>query len=999
MMRRSKRKSEEISADQKAQQDHESDEENFDSSEEYEVEAILRKQITKGKTKYLIKWKGYTKPTWAPAEDVFCQDLIDAFEKDNQGSTQSRAKASEPSKGKAKILYDSHPCVRCNEKGGASRKCHVCEQPMHHFCSHDVARSVGLEDFGDKTFCSARCYRAATSEPSVPSSEAFDSRISPINPIAEETSNEPEMSFTEQLQAAIEPLPTPRCIERPPTHHNTPAGLSEPICMNQLVAFCPKEEPWMDEKRFQHVGSAFITGRVSQHKRKKNSKKVAESFQVTWLDSQFQNYPVDMSFDSIIRGRSNYRRITESRCISTWKKLRTNFSRDSLPPMEDFADLEELEIDDVFDRDSSIDPFMQRYADAQSLPTTLSTAEDIVNMRFDPEEFLSAPSDLYKHEDGSTETRVKAQYRRVFESSASASFFAYLPISFWKQVLAETNANLATMDAISYDLTPFSLQELMTFLGILFYMAVIDKGEYSNYWGEQIETKIFHVDTFQLGKIMSLRRFKGLRAALSFCTYVSPDNLQSDPAARIRPLLNLLKTTASRYVDVGRNVSMDEASVACRSKYGRHMIVYNPTQLVGKYHFRIYTCCCATTWIAINYRLHGRGDIGTRLDGVVPPEEVRGLQEEFQDSSEIRKHVLEAVRPLYHSKRIVNTDNYYTSAKLLEALKIKGLYGRGTVRSTSQHFPKHVLLTSKDIPRGTYLQGVSKKHQMLAASWVDGNTVAILSNADPSTATNVQRRSGFTKNEIRAPMCVKEYNQHMQGVDRLDQIRARYSIANGHSFKKWHKNLAMAFIDIACCNAYLTRKLVCTDRSPSQDGDSRQVMATMPARNEHEKFMIELIQELVSSKWQENVEDDVLPYDDQEFGVLARSPTVSRSLPGTPKIPMTTCSTLIDCPYVTSKQALEDSSRTKRQCIVCRWEDRHPTESTNYCLAHKVCLCGKIYPGDMKEYMCPQSELTCWQKYHLFYLREGLFSTNGNLKRSSELYRKKAAQKPSSAVA
>jgi hypothetical protein len=43
----------------------------------------------------------------------------------------------------------------------------------------------------------------------------------------------------------------------------------------------------------------------------------------------------------------------------------------------------------------------------------------------------------------------------------------------------------------------------------------------------------------------------------------------------------------------------------------------------------------------------------------------------------------------------------------------------------------------------------------------------------------------------------------MQGVDRHDQLRERFSMAKGHSFKKWYKKLAFALFDIAATNAYI----------------------------------------------------------------------------------------------------------------------------------------------------------------------------------------------------
>ncbi|KAG3142281.1 hypothetical protein PC128_g24810 [Phytophthora cactorum] len=61
--------------------------------------------------------------------------------------------------------------------------------------------------------------------------------------------------------------------------------------------------------------------------------------------------------------------------------------------------------------------------------------------------------------------------------------------------------------------------------------------------------------------------------------------------------------TGPKYVAVGRYVALDEASVACRSKYGKPLIVYSPMKPTGKYHFRIYMLCCSTTWISLNFRL------------------------------------------------------------------------------------------------------------------------------------------------------------------------------------------------------------------------------------------------------------------------------------------------------------------------------------------------------------------------------------------------------------
>ncbi|GMF22577.1 unnamed protein product [Phytophthora fragariaefolia] len=134
-------------------------------------------------------------------------------------------------------------------------------------------------------------------------------------------------------------------------------------------------------------------------------------------------------------------------------------------------------------------------------------------MHFDPNGHLEEPVGLFQREDGSTSSVLKEEYRHMFEHSASSSFFAYLPLYFWQQVLHETN-NYASVNAIPIK-KPFTMHELMSFFGLLFYMEVTVKGEYANYWGRQAEDSIFGASGVDLENVMHLKRFKHLRQALS----------------------------------------------------------------------------------------------------------------------------------------------------------------------------------------------------------------------------------------------------------------------------------------------------------------------------------------------------------------------------------------------------------------------------------------------------------------------------------------------------
>ena len=231
-------------------------------------------------------------------------------------------------------------------------------------------------------------------------------------------------------------------------------------------------------------------------------------------------------------------------------------------------------------------------------------------MNFDPTVQMDASADLYSHPNKMTATPIRSQYLHIFRHSASASFLAYLPIFFWCQVLHEINTRALR--------EPFTLRELMQFLGILFYMTIVDN---SNYWGQQVEDVILGGPSVALDSTMSLRRFKEIRQAFSIKSQAPEESTQRDPTVRIRTLLNLLKVTGGKYIELGRNVALDETSVACRSRYGRSMIVYNPRKPAGKYHFKLYMLCCSSTWIAVNYRLHCASELEDRLEEVADPSE------------------------------------------------------------------------------------------------------------------------------------------------------------------------------------------------------------------------------------------------------------------------------------------------------------------------------------------------------------------------------------------
>lgn len=72
---------------------------------EYEVESIIDSKTVKGKTKYLIRWKGFQEAddTWELEDSLNCPDIIKAF---NKKGKKKAASAKKPSKGKKRKRVD-----------------------------------------------------------------------------------------------------------------------------------------------------------------------------------------------------------------------------------------------------------------------------------------------------------------------------------------------------------------------------------------------------------------------------------------------------------------------------------------------------------------------------------------------------------------------------------------------------------------------------------------------------------------------------------------------------------------------------------------------------------------------------------------------------------------------------------------------------------------------------------------------------------------------------
>jgi len=75
-------------------------------NQDYVVEKVIGKRLQKGRTLYLIQWKGYTAEdnTWEPEENVKnCQDLVKAFEAEQEKKDKSKIVTESEKEGQTNI--------------------------------------------------------------------------------------------------------------------------------------------------------------------------------------------------------------------------------------------------------------------------------------------------------------------------------------------------------------------------------------------------------------------------------------------------------------------------------------------------------------------------------------------------------------------------------------------------------------------------------------------------------------------------------------------------------------------------------------------------------------------------------------------------------------------------------------------------------------------------------------------------------------------------------
>ncbi|XP_050465086.1 piggyBac transposable element-derived protein 4-like [Cataglyphis hispanica] len=129
---------------------------------------------------------------------------------------------------------------------------------------------------------------------------------------------------------------------------------------------------------------------------------------------------------------------------------------------------------------------------------------------------------------------------------------------------------------------------------------------------------------------------------------------------------------------------------------------------------------------------------------------------------------------LVENEHRVYFDNYFTSVNLLEILKSKQINACGVVNKMRKYLPSFSINMKN---RGEYESFISDTG-IMATKWIDNKAVIFLSNFHSSNQYSTVYRKNHMgiKKPITCPSLIADYNDHMNAVDKFDQLMSSYNL-------------------------------------------------------------------------------------------------------------------------------------------------------------------------------------------------------------------------------
>ncbi|XP_041649204.1 piggyBac transposable element-derived protein 4-like [Cheilinus undulatus] len=324
--------------------------------------------------------------------------------------------------------------------------------------------------------------------------------------------------------------------------------------------------------------------------------------------------------------------------------------------------------------------------------------------------------------------------------------------------------------------TDITLQDMFSFMALVIYMGIVKCSAFTDYWRGD---KLYNLPFPQ--NVMSRNKFKRINQSLHMSS--SADDAANDQQQGT--------TTYDRLCKI--KPLYEELRAACKQNY-------HPAQAITVDE-RMVKQCMRNKPLRWGYKLFVLADLKSGYTWDFFVYEGKQVSSEKGLGYESVTQLLDTT--LLGTGYKLFVDDFYTSPALFRDLLQQKIWACGNICINR----KVNGLTSKST-RGSIWW--IRKNSLLFVQWRDTKDVFMCSTFHtahgPDTVTRrVKGDDGqWTKKDVPVPPAVKEYNQHMRGVEISDSLITYYKVL--HKTRKWYKTFFYYFLDIATVNAFILHK-------------------------------------------------------------------------------------------------------------------------------------------------------------------------------------------------
>lgn len=331
------------------------------------------------------------------------------------------------------------------------------------------------------------------------------------------------------------------------------------------------------------------------------------------------------------------------------------------------------------------------------------------------------------------------------------------------------------------------VEEIQAYIALQICMGMCQKNDLEEYWSK------FWLTTTPFGEIMSRNRYEIITSFLHYANNEMDRPVRNDAEYdhlwKIRPLMQICEPRYLQVYGPRCELSIDESIVKFKGRVSFRQ--YLPAKPY-KWGIKQFVLCESKTGYALRFLTYtGKGSL-------VP-------ENGFTITESICLSLLDGFENRGHK---VYTDNYYTSPSLYHELHSRNIGASGTVKAgrkgmpTAIH-PHRLALIKGDAPV------FMRANNMVACAWHDTKRVHFLSTTETNKTMDKrvrQRNADHGYRVVEKPVVAETYNQHMGGVDILDQKLVTY--AYPHKSSKWYATIYHRIREVALVNGYI---LYCQD--------------------------------------------------------------------------------------------------------------------------------------------------------------------------------------------